>query len=331
MSELSEQPQYYLISACVGLLLASALFHLSLRKRKLPVSVAWLGLLFGTVLSLVFAKAGYLIFKAEEQFGLYGIEALIRTHRETFCFVTGCIGYVIGVLLAVRIMKQRLPAALDSFAPAFCLMIAGVRFGEIWLGEFGLGELTMFGFPYIEDGSPFAFFPLALKNEWDEWWLAVCTLEAAAALVCMVYSLIIRNRRPGLRFHRTVFLLCAFQFVLELTRAVAMIFFFVHVEQVLCALVMIALIIQAGIRYRRTKRKTPVWAYILSFLCLLVNGLAQFALDKPYKFCEDAWFLENVGPVCLGCFILTTIGLCMIWRGLWHPVDQMTDNTVEEC
>ena len=46
------------------------------------------------------------------------------------------------------------------------------------------------------------FFPLSVKNEWGEWWLAVCTLEALAALICMAYAFAIRNKQPGMRFHR---------------------------------------------------------------------------------------------------------------------------------
>ncbi len=307
------------------------LFHLRLSRRKLSALAAWITLPMGAVLAVVMAKAGFLLFKAEEQFGLFGAGALIRIHQETFCFVTGCIGYVLAVLMAAYILKLPRPDVLDCFAPAGCLIIAGVRFGEIWLGEFGLGELTTFGFPYIEDGSPLTFFPLSVKNEWGEWWLAVCTLEALAALICMAYAFSIRNRRPGMRFHRTVFLLCAFQFVLELMRANAMIFFFVHVEQVLCALIMITLIIQAGIRYAKSRGRQPVWAWILSFLCLLINGLAQYALDKPYKFIDSDWFFDSVGPISLACYLITAVGLCLIYRGLWHPVDRNNSNTTEEC
>ena len=325
MNVLTKKPEIFLAFVCIGLLLGTLFFHLCLRKKKLSSAAAWLGLLLGTALAAILAKAGYLVFNLEEQFGLYGIGALIRTKPESFCFVTGGVGYVLGVVLAARILKQPRAEVLDCFAAAGCLIVACIRFGELWLGEFGLGELNTFGFPYIEDGSFAAFFPLSVKNAWDEWWLAICTLETLAALAAMIYALLIRCKRPGLRFQRTVFLLCACQFVLELTRSVSLIFFFVHVEQVFCALIMLGLIIHAGILYRHLKGKQPVWAYILFFLCLLVNGLAQYALDKPYKFSDTEWFSEHVGPICLACYLVTAVGLCLIYRALWHPADSDYD------
>ncbi len=325
---MTENPQAYLWSALAGLILGTALFWLMLRRKGLKASLALSSLIPGAAFAFLAAKLGYLVFNAEEQFGQYGAAALIQLNPEWFCFVTGCAGYVLAVLLMAKLCREKSAAVLDCFAPAGCLMIAGIRFGEIFLGDIALGELNTYGFPYLEEGSPFTFFPLAVQNEWREWWLAISTLEALAALICLVCALTYRCRREGLRFRRCVFLLCAFQMVLELTRAVSMIFFFVHVEQVFCALIMVGLIVHAGLqlsRGRRRRRRLPVWSWILTFLCLLVNGLAQYALDKPWKFSSDPWFSGHVGPICLACLLVTTVGLCLIYHPLWRATEKITD------
>ena len=305
-----------------GLTAGTGLFAFLLRKKGLYTLLAPACLIPGAAFAFLAAKLGYLAFNAAEQFGQFGLSALIRLNSEWFCFVTGGIGYVLAVLLLARLFRQRRSAVLDCFAPAGCLMVAFLRFGEIFLGDIALGELTPFGFPYLEEGSSFSFFPLAVQNEWQEWWLAISTLEALAALICLVYALVIRCKAEGLRFRRCVFLLCAIQMMLELTRSVSLIFFFVHVEQVFCALILVGLIVHAGLQVRRIRGRQPVWAYVLTFLCLLVNGLAQYALDKPYKFSQDPWFNANVGPICLACLLITTVGLCLIYRPLWRAAEK---------
>jgi hypothetical protein len=163
-----------------------------------------------------------------------------------------------------------------------------MRFDEIFLGELGLADLRDIGLQDMTDGDLFARFPFAVKDSWGVWYLAVCTIAALMILViigCM--ALRARKGRPlpeGLRFERFVFLVCAVRLFLELTRLDCLIFFFVHVDQVLAAVVMLILFIRAGYRVKQRSGRFPGWALVIYLISYVLNGIMQYAMDKPWHF-----------------------------------------------
>ena len=88
---------------------------------------------------------------------------------------------------AEKTQAQYLLATGQLDNPA-ALTIALCRFSEYFSGE-GIGM-------YVENEA-LRFFPLAVSNEWGEWYWAIFVLEGLAALAIMACLLRQRARRPG--------------------------------------------------------------------------------------------------------------------------------------
>ena len=279
----------YAVTVLTGLVLCLIWFALTLKRRGMRAILALpcggLGILAGYLC----AKLVYLAFNFGPMFGAYGGAALFRLEPEEFSFMGGGAGFCLGVWLGARVMGERPSLVLDAFAAPGCLLAAALRFAEIFAGngEIALADLYTVGLPEIEEGTVFAFFPASLQDPYGMWHFAVSTLTALCALLIALHT-VLRARRfaavPGLSFERAAFLLSAVQLYLELTRLVSLIFFFVHVEQVLAALIMLFLMIHACRRVRRMGGGFPVWPLAGTVLCIAVNGVTQYLMDKPWKF-----------------------------------------------
>lgn len=127
-----------------------------------------------------------------------------------------------------------------------------------------------------------AFFPFALMNEWGESYPAIFMLSCLAALIVAIVGL---TRKPGGRdgqlFLRTAFYLALPQIMCESLLAECMKWGFVRVQQLLCALTLLVILIvecrRASGSLSFAKRWWPVGA-----LLLCAAGLVgvEFALDK---------------------------------------------------
>lgn len=127
-----------------------------------------------------------------------------------------------------------------------------------------------------------AFFPFALTNEWGESYPAIFMLSCLAALIVAIVGL---TRKPGGRdgqlFLRTAFYLALPQIMCESLLAECMKWGFVRVQQLLCALTLLVILIvecrRAAGSLTFAKRWWPVGA-----LLLCAAGLVgvEFALDK---------------------------------------------------
>ena len=181
---------------------------------------------------------------------------------------------VLGVIISAKLTHQRVLPVLDAFAPAGALLVAIARFGEKYLGEIGTAGFEM--------PEQLAFFPFALTNEWGESYPAIFMLSCLAALIVAIVGL---TRKPGGRdgqlFLRTAFYLALPQIMCESLLAECMKWGFVRVQQLLCALTLLAILIvecrRAAGSLSFAKRWWPVGA-----LLLCAAGLVgvEFALDK---------------------------------------------------
>ena len=197
-------------------------------------------------LGFLFAKASYVLLMQEWN-------ALFSLKPAEFCFVGGAIGVWLGVWLAANIAGYR-PAGilLDRFALPGSLLIAGMRIAEIELGSLGTGR-----FIDVPAGS---LPPLvAVYNQYGEPHVAVFVWEAAAAVIVGFLSLRGRKSRSGQRFETAVFRLCACQILLENMRSRALMWGFVRVEQVLCAVILMVLLLLAC---SRSTKKPGVSRYL---------------------------------------------------------------------
>ena len=308
---------YYFILA-LGLLVSGFLFLRGARKSGLNLCRAAGIFALGLVLGYFFAKGVYVLLHYSA-LKSYGIGKWFLLTPEHFSFVGGAIGFCLAPVLCAG--KRKVPAYLDRLALPGCLLAAVMRFDEIFLGELGLADPRSLGLRDLCDGDLAARFPFAVRDTWGVWYLSVSTTAALLAIVIMI-CLSLRARKEkrlgrvmpeGMLFERCAFLLCSVRLFLELTRLDCMIFFFVHVDQVLAAVVMLILFIRAGLRLKRRGGRFPAVSLVICLLGYTVNGLTQYLMDKPWHFeslmTREAftWLNRNLNSFGFSVLLATTV------------------------
>lgn len=277
------------------------------------------GTVFGLILGWVLSKLLWLTGSLGYPLSNGGAAVLISTEPGEFSFFGGALGFVLGFVLAAKILGQDRRKTLDALAFPGCLLIAAVRFATLFWGEAGLGDYARLGLDAVEDGSLLAFFPLSVRDQWGGWWMGVGTLEALAALITGIYAFRSRSKyanRPGLLFERCSVILCSVQLVLELFHSVSTITYFVHTEQVYCAVYILIRVIIAC-RTLAAEQGAGAWGRTAAaVLWIALNGITQYMMDKLQwldllpKGIGD-WLGEHLIPVGYGLIILSAAGLCI--------------------
>ncbi len=273
-------------------LASTAWLMLRAKKRGMKIAPVFTGVLLGAALALALSKALYTVLLSNRVWPRYGWASLLRMDAAEFSFIGGCLGMALGVALGAKLHKIDPPKMLSLFAPAGALMAAGVRAAEIFLDMQGAGS-------YVENET-FARAPFAISNEWGEWFWAVFLLEALAALV-VAGMFAVRKKEdaiPGLRFERVVYYLCVPQIFCESLRALGMRWGFVRIEQVLCGVIIEALLIYGCLRYKEPagfwKRFWPCFAAIG---CVGVVVGVEFGLDKVPQISDTVWYCVMIAAL----------------------------------
>ena len=321
----------YCAILALSILVSGSLFLLSVRRHGLSVPLAAGIFIAGLVLAYFFAKGVYvaLNYSALKANGAGKWFLLVP---EQFSFVGGAIGFCLAPVLFRAKKRREIPAYLDQLALPGCLLAALLRFDEIFLGELGLADLRSLGLQDLSDGDLLARFPFAVRDPWGVWYLSVSTLAALLALVIFCWLALLawkkirlsRSVPDGLLFERCAFLLCSVRFFLELTRLDCFIFFFVHVDQVLAALVMLVLFIRASLRLKKRTGHFPVLSLVLYLLSYTVNGITQYLMDKPWHF-ESLiprevylWLNRNMNSFGFSVMLLTTVVPVILYLCLYR-------------
>lgn len=290
--------QTYFLILLSGAALSAALLFIRLRRSRERALAAFLTPVFSALLGFALAKVFYCVLLSNTVWPRWGFRALLRVGKPSeFSFFGGCAGMCLGALAAGKACGIRSGKMLDLFAPSLALMIAVTRLAEYRLGMLGMGI-------YLENEF-LCFFPIGISNEWEEWYLAVFAIEALFALICCGVVLF-SGRKPlapdGLIFRRTVFYLALPQILCESLRAECMKWGFVRVEQVLCAVIAVALCAYTCYPCKKLsflKRYQPVLAMLV---CILIMIGAEFALDKT----------DLTMPVCYGAMIMALLGMAWL-------------------
>ena len=242
---------------------------------------------------------------------------------------TGClVGLVLGVALSALAARRPVPSVLDSFALPCCILAAFVRFAEAFAGDLGLAEMATFGLDEISDGSALAFFPFAVRDQWGQWLLALSTLETIGAVIAAI--LVIRHDTAGKRvlsvprkgtlIEPALFMLCAFGLFFETAKISGVVFYYVHIEQLLSALVMLGLLIRLCSRLSRAGRRLPWLPAGLFLLCVALNGFSQYFLDKAWRFSGlfsetvFSWLSSHLEQVCYSVMLLTAVCMLVLYH-----------------
>ena len=232
------------------------------------------------VLGFIFAKLFYVLLMESGNIIAWGEwDALFSMEPAHFCFTGGAVGAWLGVLLAAKITGYK-PAGklLVRFALPGALLIAGLRMAEIELGSLGTGR-------YIDTPADSSFLILAVYNRYGEPHVAVFVWEAVAAAVIGLLSLRSESNRPGQRFETAVFRLCTCQILLENIRSRALSWGFVRVEQLLCAVILMALVLLACARSTKKQGAVRFLPALYLFLCIAaIIGIEFLRQRSPSRF-----------------------------------------------
>ena len=257
----------YCLCLSGALLLAMGLLALRRGPR-----LALTGLILGGAMGAALSKLLYFLLMLPYVWQRWGFSVLVKTEPAAFSFMGLCLGLCLGVLLSARLAGIPAARAMDGLAPALAGFVALARMGEYFLGVQGSGG-------YVENKA-LCFFPLAVKNEWNEWYWAVFMLSGVLAAVCAA-GVLLRERRwrviPGLTFRRAVFYLALPQVLCESLRAECMRWGFVKVEQVLCGVLIAGVVALSCRGGQGKKRYLPLWC-VLGLIAGVVG--VEFGLDK---------------------------------------------------
>lgn len=278
----------YALGMVIGSLLCFALFAVRLGFSGQKAVTALPALALSALLAALLSKVGYVLLMANRELANYGWGAFVRFRPELFCFTLGAVGAVLGTVLASRLMRRPVTPVLDAFAPVLALLVMIFRLGEHHLGMIGAGN-------YVEAEGWLAGFPFTLQNAYGEHYWAVYMLEVAVALLIALFA----QSRKG-SFSWTVLLLALTQILLESLRAKSMKWGFVRVEQVLCALLTVGMLVHACSHGSARRRWLTVPGAVL---LIAVVGFMEFALEKTN--------LPNL--ICYGLMLLSLTGVAGLY------------------
>ena len=303
---LGRQMTPYAVSVWIACAAALGLFFLQGRKLKPAALILTAGL--GILLGLLCARLYYVLARISTFLDI-GLENFFATADEDLkgwgsakgaAFWGAVGGVALAALLAGKITKEKVSALLDALAPSAALGIAISRFGEFSIGE-GIG-------PGVEDPA-LQFFPLAVRNQWDEWYYALFMLEGLVGLI--IFALLMtrgRKLKDGYRARMFLILYASCQIVLEAVRRDNFLrWLFVRVSQVASAAVLLGLIVFALIRWakkpresRMSGRKTAVNCALFALMVPAIIAL-EFAVDKsPTLSVGMAYLLETLCCAVMG-------------------------------
>ena len=188
-------------------------------------------------------------------------------------------GTALALLLSAKITRVKASAMMDSAAPAAALIIALYRLCEYSGGE-GIG-------PMVEN-ELLQFYPLAVPNEFEEWYYSVFLLEALAAFIIFVILLTkCRSLTGGYRARAFLVMYCSSQVFLEsLRRDNYLRWLFIRVSMLTAAVIIGFMLIAAVIRRARRpeSERMPLRRLIFCvaavLVCVALVVLIEFGLDK---------------------------------------------------
>lgn len=235
------------------------------------------------------------------------------------------LGGCIAAALTARQTRQSCARIADACAAPTALLIALGRLAEGLVGQ-GYGWYVEDWFDPMNGMSLFhpqefgalLRFPFAVEDMYGEWCWAIFVLEALFALIiCM---LLVRDHpaRPGATALYGLLLLSASQILCESLRQDAVLRFgFVRINQLICAVVIAALLIAGCLRVRNVRQ--ILIAACGTIACIAVVIIMEFALEKKVVMLEQL-------PMDV-CYMITAcacLGLVLLIRPLLRRAPERT-------
>lgn len=306
---LTNSPAFAVGMMIAGLAAGTVFYFFRLKKNGLPGAAALWAALLGTVLVLPCAKIGYLLHDLFANLFDGYFDEVWSLQPEHLSFIGGCLGFIAGVLIAAKICGIRPAKALDLFAAPGCVFLCLARIAE--------GGMDTLGTSGAMDGGWYDFFPLTMHNSWGDPYLSVFVLEALTALACLVFALKQQGKadREGLVFEKTAVCLLGAQvgweMLLQYPYARSFYWSFVSLEQVICAVLFVILVIRGCVK---NQKWVPLPVMLALFGC---SAFFQFLRDNKIEFIFNEgweWLADNAWTISNIAFILISVGL--VFTGL---------------
>lgn len=251
----------YWLAICAAALASLAVLRSGLRGAGFARGAFWVMAALSVALGALGARGYYLL--AHDALRGYPVGALLSAQPYAHAMCGAVLGVLAAAALTARLTHRPTGALLDAATPAGLTMIALARAAEL-LADFGWGQVI--------EPEALRRFPIGVRDAFGAWRYAVFLLEALCAAGVLAYAL---RGRAG-RFSTALTLWAATQIVCESLRAETLRWGFVRVQQVQCALLMLAVLAR---RTRHGGRRIAAsWA---AFMCgALAVAAMEFALDK---------------------------------------------------
>ena len=302
----TDSPAFAAGMMLAGLAAGMIWYGFRLKRNRLPVRSALWAAALGSLLALLCAKAVYLLHDLGANLSEGYFEEVLTLAPETLSFAAGCAGFAAGTALGAKLCGIRPGKALDLFAAPGCVFLCLARIAEGGMDAVGLGNEV--------ETEWLKFFPMSMQNSWGDAYLSVFVLEALTALVCLIPALRspAGGEREGLAFERTAVCLLGAQIgwemLLQYPYIRTFITSFVSLEQVVCAVLLMALII-------RGCTKSGRWGTVPAAVVLLgLSAFFQFFRDNKLEFIFEEgweWALDHAQTISLAAFLLISAALIL--------------------
>ena len=307
---------------------AAALLLMLLRKKKAGVKTktAFVFCAFAVPLCVLSARAAFWLCSIEwiRNSGLNLLDFLGSGY--TYMLYGAILGGFAAAFLAAKVCGESFGRVADAAAAPAALLIAAGRFGEYLIDAgFGSGIVEWFDpgemwsmIPW-EDPSPICRFPFAVQNYYGTWRFSVNLWEGLAAVAFLTVLLAMKKRRSGGAATLLLLMYASCQILFESMRKDEVIIWgFVKANQLISALLVLAILIFCRIKQPREKRAPKqLWSGIIMLLAAAgIIMLMEFALDLKVGFL--LWMRADLSYIVMAaCCIWMLLTVLPAWRKAW--------------
>lgn len=269
------------------------------RRALIAPGMLSFSMLISLGLGLLLSRAFTFFTRIQFLLPTQGWQGLFDFEVQGLSYMGGIAGILLACAITAVIFKQDAHIILDAMAPGVLLAALLSRLAEYFVST-GQGSFV--------ENEALHFFPLAVKNQWDEWYYAVFMLEALFALLILWDALRITRPR-GQRWQRALYLFFCGQMLCESLLAETIKWGFVRVNQLFCAIGAAGIMACWLMKLRRGqgpslwRRAAPL---VLIGVIALMVGL-EFALDRWQE--TPRWLLYIAMSISLGGLAGTGLGL----------------------
>ena len=274
-------------------ILSGLMFRFRLRggRSERPWLTAVFVQLCALILGVLMSKAVYVLCQVFR----YGLSPLFSLDINRFSFVGFAAGTLLGARLFMNMVEHTSHGSVpmtNLYAPCWAMLLALVRAGEYFFAKDGLT-----GVGADVEIAAHSFFPAAISymaSFGEVTVYAIFMLECFCSLLVCAVALVCQkiwknSYRDGFAAERIAFYLALLQiFCQRLLKVDGNMWAFVPAEQVLCAIVIMFLLLRYAWMTRRLMKADFAWSQavpaIIGFVGIVIIGLAEFAMDKPYMF-----------------------------------------------